>query len=81
MKKNLLTILTIAGVVILGFFVFIWFKNSTCQEATDKCLEYVIYSPEKKAYRWKFEFTDEWFPTKQEAMENCFPVQKDIFCR
>lgn len=49
------------------------------RKAYEKCLEYTMFDPVKQAYRWKFEFTDEWFETHEEAMRNCINIQKQIF--
>lgn len=67
--------------VILVIFLMIFAGEKPCKEANEKCLEYVLFNPEKNAYRWKFEFADEWYQTKEDAMDACLNVQKDIFCK
>jgi len=69
-------------IIIILIAIAFYFYNRTkpCKEAYNKCLEYITYDPERKAYRWKFEFVDEWYQTKDEAMEACINKQSEIFC-
>ena len=75
MNKILIMVL-ILFLIIVGSFIFNKFSHNN--EFYKKCIEYTIYDPEKRAYRWKSEFTDEWFKNKEDAMENCITTFENV---
>ncbi len=69
----------IGTVVLIAIVYFVFYYYLPYKKAERKCFEYVLYNPERQAYRWKFEFTDEWYKTQKDAMDACINTQKEIF--
>jgi len=78
MKEKIKKYIWIIIIVIL-IAIYYWHYYLPYKKAYEKCLEYVLYSPERQAYRWKFEFVDEWYKTHEDAMKACINVQKEIY--
>lgn len=76
MKKIILLIIGIV-IIILGSFLNNYYSAN--KKAEEDCLKYVLYSPEKQAYRWKYEELDEWYKTQDDAMKACINVIREIY--
>lgn len=68
----------IAVFMIAGYLIF-YYYYLPYKKVESKCLEYVLYDPEKQAYHWKAKFLNEWYKTHKDAMTACINVLKEIF--
>lgn len=77
-KTTCFILIALAILLGVGFYGWnIWQKQQIAtsgkqfQKIDAECIKYVLYDPDKKAYRWKKEFVEEYFKTYEEALQNC----------
>lgn len=78
MKKSLIIILLVMALIVIGV-IYYWYQKETCPSLKENCLKRIIYDSNKEAYRWS-ELSSDYFKTKEEALENCFIINKDLLC-
>ena len=79
--KNKFLLLGVLIIVVFGSYV-IFQKHNTNQalaERKDQCLSWSHYDSEIKMWRWKDVDIKEYFPTRDEAVDNCLAVYKEVF--
>ncbi len=71
-------ILIILVIILLSTTGYFWRKSQKVQplgsDAYDqelKCLSWSTYSPTTKSWHWRAETFEEYFPSKEDAVENC----------
>lgn len=75
-KRKIILILIIVCILLIGLF---FYEYLPYKETKTHCLNYVVYSPERKAYRWKYEDMDEWYKSSKEAMNACINGSEWIY--
>ncbi len=43
-----------------------------------KCLSWMIYNPDTKAWRWRADHLNEYFPTREDGIDNCVAMFKQL---
>jgi hypothetical protein len=47
------------------------FLGGDAYSQEQKCLSWSVYNPDTRAWRWRAETLNEYFPSKEEAVMNC----------
>lgn len=75
--------LTIVNIIALIIYTVLLLNQSKSQESTflsaesaqeTKCFSYTTYDASTKAWHWRAEHLNEYFPTKEDAIENCMAM-------
>lgn len=78
--ESWLTVVNIIALIINTALLLNQFKpqestpSSTGSVQETKCFSYTTYDPGIKAWRWRAEHLNEYFPTKEDAVENCMAM-------
>ena len=70
--KYLKLVLIITLIIISAYLLF------SDYELKNKCKSFVIYNPENNSWRWKYEFLEEYYPNKKDAIDNCITTFKRL---
>ena len=70
MKK--IVALSILGLLLLLLFGFLYKNNKKdIKYQESKCFSWSVYNPTLKAWRWRSEDLNEYFPTREDSVSNC----------
>ncbi len=75
--ESWLTVVNIIALIINTVLLLKQFKpvesipSSTGSAQETKCFSYTTYDASTKAWRWRAEHLNEYFPTKEDAVKNC----------
>ena len=69
--------------LVSGYYIYCTYDRSKqtqlkLTERNNECLSWTTYNPELKAWRWKNQSIEEYYATRNEAVENCMAVYIDI---
>jgi len=76
MKNVALTIIIFLLILSVGY---LYWKNQNSETVfksnqENKCFSWSVYNPSTKAWRWKSEDLNEYFPSREMAVDNCMSI-------